>query len=36
MLSESALRSNPDGVRSPNLKRGWVPFESFARWDRWG
>lgn len=25
----------PD-VRSPSLKRGWVPFEQFARWDRWG
>jgi nitroreductase len=24
----------PD-VRSPSLKRGWVPFEQFARWDRW-
>ena len=24
----------PD-VRSPSLKRGWVPFEEFARWDRW-
>ncbi len=24
----------PD-VRSPSLKRGWVPFEDFARWDRW-
>jgi nitroreductase len=22
-------------VRSPSLKRGWVPFEAFARWDRW-
>lgn len=21
--------------RSPSLKRGWVPFEDFARWDRW-
>ena len=27
-------RPLPD-VRSPSLKRGWVPFESFARWDRW-
>jgi nitroreductase len=27
-------RSLPD-VRSPSLKRGWVPFESFARWERW-
>ncbi len=25
----------PD-VRSPSLKRGWVPFEEFARWERWG
>lgn len=24
----------PD-VRSPSLKRGWVPFEAFARWERW-
>ena len=24
----------PD-TRSPSLKRGWVPFEQFARWDRW-
>jgi nitroreductase len=23
-------------VRSPSLKRGWVPFHDFARWDRWG
>ena len=22
--------------RSPSLKRGWVPFEQFARWERWG
>jgi FMN reductase [NAD(P)H] len=22
-------------VRSPSLRRGWVPFEQFARWDRW-
>jgi FMN reductase [NAD(P)H] len=22
--------------RSPSLKRGWVPFEEFARWERWG
>jgi hypothetical protein len=22
--------------RSPSLKRGWVPFEQFARWDHWG
>jgi nitroreductase len=27
-------RPLPD-VRSPSLQRGWVPFESFARWDRW-
>jgi nitroreductase len=27
-------RALPD-VRSPSLKRGWVPFESFARWDSW-
>jgi nitroreductase len=27
-------RPVPD-VRSPSLKRGWVPFEDFARWDRW-
>ena len=25
----------PD-VRSPSLKRGWVPFDEFARWDHWG
>ena len=25
----------PD-VRSPSLKRGWVPFEQFARFDGWG
>ncbi len=24
----------PD-VRSPSLKRGWTPFEEFARWERW-
>jgi len=24
----------PD-VRSPSLKRGWLPFEAFARWERW-
>jgi FMN reductase [NAD(P)H] len=24
----------PD-VRSPSLKRGWVPFDEFARWERW-
>jgi nitroreductase len=24
----------PD-VRSPSLRRGWVAFEEFARWDRW-
>jgi nitroreductase len=27
-------RPRPD-VRSPSLRRGWVPFETFARWDRW-
>ncbi|MBI3752314.1 MAG: nitroreductase family protein [Chloroflexi bacterium] len=27
-------RPMPD-VRSPSLKRGWVPFEQFTRWDRW-
>jgi FMN reductase [NAD(P)H] len=27
-------RPIPD-VRSPSLKRGWVPFEDFAHWDRW-
>ena len=27
-------RPLPD-IRSPSLKRGWVPFEEFARWDRW-
>ena len=27
-------RPIPD-VRSPSLKRGWVPFEAFAHWDRW-
>jgi nitroreductase len=27
--------SLPD-VRSPSLKRGWVPFDEFARWERWG
>jgi FMN reductase [NAD(P)H] len=21
--------------RSPSLRRGWVPFEDYARWDRW-
>jgi len=25
----------PD-VRSPSLRRGWGPFEEFARFDRWG
>ncbi len=25
----------PD-TRSPSLRRGWVPFEQFARWERWG
>jgi len=28
-------RALPD-VRSPSLRRGWVPFEDFARWERWG
>ena len=28
-------RPVPD-VRSPSLKRGWVPFEDFANWERWG
>jgi nitroreductase len=28
-------RPLPD-VRSPSLKRGWVPFTEFARWERWG
>jgi nitroreductase len=27
-------RPLPD-VRSPSLKRGWVPFEGFAHWERW-
>jgi nitroreductase len=27
-------RPIPD-VRSPSLKRGWVPFEQFALWERW-
>jgi nitroreductase len=27
-------RPLPD-VRSPSLKRGWRPFEEFARWERW-
>jgi nitroreductase len=27
-------RPLPD-VRSASLKRGWVPFEEFARWERW-
>jgi nitroreductase len=27
-------RPLPD-VRSPSLRRGWVPFEAFARWERW-
>jgi nitroreductase len=27
-------RPLPD-VRSPSLKRGWVPFDRFARWERW-
>jgi nitroreductase len=28
-------RPLPD-VRSPSLKRGWVPFDEFARFERWG
>ena len=28
-------RPLPD-IRSPSLKRGWVPFDDFARWERWG
>ena len=28
-------RPLPD-VRSPSLKRGWVPLEQFARWEGWG
>jgi nitroreductase len=28
-------RPLPD-VRSPSLKRGWIPFEEFARWEQWG
>ncbi len=27
-------RPLPD-KRSPSLKRGWVPFEEFARWEHW-
>jgi nitroreductase len=27
-------RPLPD-MRSPSLNRGWVPFEEFARWERW-
>lgn len=27
-------RPRPD-VRSPSLRRGWVPFEAFAHWDGW-
>jgi hypothetical protein len=27
-------RPLPD-VRSPSLSRGWVPFDEFARWERW-
>lgn len=23
-------------VRSPSLRRGWLPFEQFARWEEWG
>ena len=22
-------------VRSPSLRRGWIQFEEFARWERW-
>lgn len=28
-------RPLPD-IRSPSLRRGWVPFEQFARWEAWG
>jgi nitroreductase len=27
-------RPLPD-VRSPSLRRGWLPFDEFARWERW-
>ena len=27
-------RPLPD-VRSPSLRRGWLPFDQFARWERW-
>ena len=27
-------RPRPD-VRSPSLKRGWIPFGAFAHWDTW-
>jgi nitroreductase len=27
-------RPLPD-VRSPSLRRGWLPFEEFAHWERW-
>ncbi|HEX6868523.1 MAG TPA: nitroreductase family protein [Candidatus Limnocylindrales bacterium] len=27
-------RPLPD-IRSPSLKRGWVPFDQFAHWERW-
>ena len=27
-------RPLPD-VRSPSLRRGWLPFDEFAHWDRW-
>jgi len=27
-------RQLPD-VRSPSLKRGWIPFEDYAHWERW-
>jgi hypothetical protein len=22
-------------IRSPSLKRGWVPFDEFAHWEAW-
>jgi len=28
-------RPLPD-VRSPSLKRGWLPLDEFAHWERWG
>jgi nitroreductase len=27
-------RPLPD-KRSPSLRRGWLPFEDFAHWERW-